>query len=54
MEAISSIVRQSLLLILKNGLLPHFKDSTASENYFKGLTKTILERGNPSYFKCPK
>jgi hypothetical protein len=53
MEAISSIVRQSLLLILKNGLLPHFKESAASESYFKGQTKSILEKRNPKNFKCP-
>jgi hypothetical protein len=55
-EAISSIIRQSLLAILKNGLLNHFRDRTSSEAYFGGLgltksslTKTIPKTG----FTCP-
>jgi hypothetical protein len=52
-EAISSIVRQSLLTILKNGLLNHFQDRASSEAYFGGLglTKSLIKTSGP--FTCP-
>jgi hypothetical protein len=55
-EAISSIIRQSLLAILKKGLLNHFQDRASSEAYFGGLglTKTLLSKRVPkSGFTCP-
>ena len=54
MEAISSIVRQSLLRILKNGLLLHFKDSSASEGYFKGHTKEHSREKEFDAFQMPE
>jgi hypothetical protein len=58
-EAISSIVRQSLLAILRKNLLGHFQDAVTSESYFSslGLTKSKLEQkakasGIPP-FPCP-
>ena len=54
-EAISSIVRQSLLVILERGLISHFKDAPTAENYFKGHTKSILKRrSNPKTCPYPK
>jgi hypothetical protein len=58
-EAISSIVRQSLLTILKTNLLVHFQDAAASEAYFSslGLTKSELEKkakaSGTVQFTCP-
>jgi|SRR3984885_411128 len=55
-EAISSIIRQSLLAILKNGLLDHFRDRVSSETYFGGLglTKSNLIKTIPKTgFTCP-
>jgi hypothetical protein len=58
-EAVSSIVRQSLMTILVKNLLVHFQDAPASEAYFGslGLTKSKLEKkakatGVP-HFTCP-
>jgi hypothetical protein len=55
MEAISSIVRQSLLTILKRGLLTHFADAAGSEAYFGslGLTKGALQKMALPTFNCP-
>jgi hypothetical protein len=52
-EAISFIVRQSLLRILKDGLLDKFADGPASEAYFTahGLTRTLI--GNVQFRPCP-
>jgi hypothetical protein len=46
MEAISFIVRRSLLKILRDGLLNHFQEGPSSEAYFtdKGLTLKQLPR----------
>lgn len=46
MEAISFIIRRSLLKILKERLVPHFADGPASERYFtaKKLTKSELTK----------
>jgi len=58
-EAVSSIVCQSLLAILRKNLLVHFQDASTSEAYFGslGLTKSKLEKkakanGIPQ-FTCP-
>jgi hypothetical protein len=56
LEAISSIIRQSLLKILRDNLLLHFADTPSSEAYFaaNGLTKRDLQRRYPSYSNnCP-
>ena len=56
LEAISSIIRQSLLKILKENLLLHFADSSSSEAYFtaNGLTKRDIQRRFPNYSNnCP-
>ncbi len=54
-EAISSIVRQSLLAILNENLLPHFQDDVLSEAYFmgKGLTNAALQSRDIPRFDCP-
>jgi len=46
LEAVSFIVRSSLLKILRNGLLVHFADAIAAEAYFEkyGLTKSKLKK----------
>jgi hypothetical protein len=45
-EAINFIIRSSLLRILRDGLLDHFADATASEAYFGslGLTRKALKK----------
>jgi len=45
-EALSFIIRKSLLRILQEGLLQHFADAASSEAYFgaAGLTNTALRR----------
>lgn len=56
LEAISSIIRQSLLKILKDKLLLHFADGSSSEAYFaaEGLTKRDLQKKFPAYSNnCP-
>lgn len=53
MEAISSIVRQSLLLILKKSLLQHFSDDKSSALFFHGHTKKILEGKKLPQYRCP-
>lgn len=56
LEAISSIIRQCLLKILKDNLLSHFADAAASEAYFGAslLTKRELQRKFPNYSNnCP-
>jgi hypothetical protein len=35
LAAISSIIRQTLLVILKQGLLAHWQDSASSESYIR-------------------
>jgi len=58
-EAISSIIRQSLLKILKDGLLPHFADDATASAFFSalGLTKTLLQNARKAAgiasFVCP-
>lgn len=55
-EAISFIVRRSLLEILKGDLLGHYQDAASSEAYYtsKGLTRTkIRTRGYENRFQCP-
>lgn len=55
-ESINSIIRQSLLTILKNKLLNHFQDSASSEAYFGGLglTNSVLRDAIPKTgFRCP-
>jgi hypothetical protein len=55
-EAISFIVRRSLLLILKNNLLNHFQDAASSEAYFgsQQLTKKeIKNRLGKRPYVCP-
>jgi hypothetical protein len=53
MEAISFLVRYSLLTIMGGALLEHFKDAASSEAYFGrlGLTKTML--GKRTKKPCP-
>jgi hypothetical protein len=48
-EAASFIVRASLLRILKDGLLPHFKGGTESQTYFRaqGLVRSQLQKTKP-------
>jgi hypothetical protein len=56
LEAISSIVRQALLSILKNGLLNHFADAASSESFFaaNALTKSAIEaRLGKRQYSCP-
>ena len=45
-EAASFIIRQSLLRILRDGLLQHFENSATGDAYFSahGLTKPILKK----------
>lgn len=54
-EAISFIVRTSLLTILKNGLLANFANGPASEAYFTehGLTKSAIKKAQQDIFACP-
>jgi hypothetical protein len=58
-EACSSIVRQCILRILKDGLLPHFTNDVTASSYFSslGLTKDILTKAQKAAgikpFKCP-
>jgi hypothetical protein len=46
-EALSRVVRASLLRILEDGLLPHFQDGPSSQSYFAAhkLTKPDLLKG---------
>jgi hypothetical protein len=55
LEAISSIIRQSVLKILKDGLLTHFTDAVSSEAYFGalGLTKSELKKRKLKPYHCP-
>jgi hypothetical protein len=55
LETISFLVRQSLLTILRDNLLPHFQDSASSEAFFgaRGLTKRRLQVPGNVRFKCP-
>jgi hypothetical protein len=54
-EALSFIVRRSILTILKDGLLNDFADASTSEAYFlsKGLTKNALTKAGIKNFTCP-
>jgi hypothetical protein len=58
-EAANSIVRQCLLKILKDGLLPHFADDMTASTYFSslGLTRNLLRKAQKAPkitpFKCP-
>lgn len=57
LEAISSIIRQCLLKILKENLIHHFADATSSEAYFtaSNLTKAELKKAYPNYsHACPQ
>jgi hypothetical protein len=49
-EALSFIIRASLLRILEDKLLDHFADGPASEAYFgaQGLTRSLLPKGKTS------
>ena len=44
-EAVSFLIRKSLLKIMKDGLVSHFQDAASSERFFsaQGLTKTVLK-----------
>ena len=56
LEALSSIVRQSLLAILKQNLLSHFEDATSSRSYFdaNSLTKSQIEaKLGRRLYRCP-
>jgi hypothetical protein len=53
MEAISFIVRQSILTILKRGLVQHFADGPSSELYFAANNLTRKALGKDTY-PCPK
>jgi hypothetical protein len=46
LEALSFIIRKSLLRIVRDGLLDNFADAEASEGYFDaaGLTNTAIRR----------
>lgn len=54
-EAVSHILRRSLLTILKNGLLCHFADQASSEAYFGGLrlTKQLIKNRGIREPTCP-
>jgi hypothetical protein len=54
-EALSYILRRSLLTILKNGLLCHFADQASSEAYFGGLglTKQLIKNRGIREPTCP-
>jgi hypothetical protein len=52
-EAISFIVRQSLLTILKQGIVSHFEDGPSSQHYFAAHKLTKKDLGKDSY-TCPK
>jgi hypothetical protein len=55
-EAISFIVRRSLLKILKDDLLKHFQDGASSEAYFsaRDLTKNAIKKSvKKAPFICP-
>jgi hypothetical protein len=55
-ENISFIVRRSLLKIMKDNLLAHFRDAASSEAYFDTLQLTnsaISMRFGRSTFTCP-
>lgn len=54
LEAISFIIRHSLLKIMRDNLLDKFADAASSETYFDshGLTKDVLKKPVP-YFPCP-
>ena len=53
MEAISFLVRHSLLRIMGGGLLDHFKDAASSEAYFGGLGLTRTKIGKQPRKPCP-
>jgi hypothetical protein len=54
-EAMSFIIRHSLLSILDGQLIDHFKSNTAADAYFgsHGLTKKALQATNRKIGKCP-
>ena len=61
LEAISSIIRQCLLTILRKDLLSHFRDAQSSESYFSavgltksGITKHLKVNGKTTSYPCPK
>jgi len=51
-EAINFIVRQSLLTILKQGIVHHFEDGPSSQSYFTIHRLTKRDLGRDSY-RCP-
>jgi hypothetical protein len=55
LEAISFIIRHSLLKILRDNLLDRFGDASSSETYFDsyGLTKDALKKAGVPHFPCP-
>jgi hypothetical protein len=54
MEAISFIVRRSILKILRDGLLHHFQDGPSSEAYFTAKGLTLRQLPQPLQYYCCK
>ena len=54
-EAISFLVRRSILKIMKDGIVPHFRDDASLGAYYaaKQLTKSDLQSKGLKAFKCP-
>lgn len=54
-EAISFIVRKTLVKILRDGLISHFADDASLETYYtaQGLTRTDFRRMGLTAFACP-
>lgn len=54
-EAISFLVRKSILKIMKDGIVPHFSDDASLGAYYaaKQLTKSDLQSKGLKAFKCP-
>jgi hypothetical protein len=55
-EAMSFLVRRSILMIMQNGLVSHFQDDASSEAYFssRGLIRSALQRKGITSFACPE
>ncbi|WP_158944221.1 hypothetical protein [Granulicella sp. S190] len=55
LEAISYIIRASLLKILDDGLISHFRDNVTADAYFgsHGLTKLDLKKSKKKMPRCP-
>jgi hypothetical protein len=54
-EAISFLVRKSILKIMKDGIVSYFRDDPSLEGYYtsKQLTKSDLRSKGLTAFKCP-